>query len=48
MIKETNWYVLIGAPSSGKTTILDKLQSHGYLIIPEVARVEFILRMALA
>jgi predicted ATPase len=33
-----NWYVITGAPCSGKTTLLDKLRDLGYLVVPEVAR----------
>lgn len=35
---ETNWYIVTGGPSSGKSTLLTYLKSAGYLIIPEVAR----------
>lgn len=35
---ETNWYVITGAPSSGKTTLINQLASAGYTIAPEVAR----------
>ena len=34
----THWIVFTGAPSAGKTTILRKLNEHGYLTVPEVAR----------
>lgn len=34
-----NWYVITGGPSSGKSTILEKLRDMGYRIIPETARV---------
>lgn len=34
----TNWYVITGAPSSGKTTLINRLQALGYQISPEVAR----------
>lgn len=37
MIK-TNWVVITGPPSSGKTSLINKLQEKGYLICPEVAR----------
>lgn len=40
----TNWCVITGAPSSGKTTLIDRLAKEGYLIAPEVAR-EFITRL---
>ena len=35
---DTNWYIITGGPSSGKSTLLTYLQSAGYVIIPEVAR----------
>lgn len=35
---QTNWYVITGAPSSGKTTLINQLASAGYTIAPEVAR----------
>lgn len=34
----THWVVITGPPSSGKTTLINKLQEKGYLICPEVAR----------
>jgi predicted ATPase len=34
-----NWYVITGGPSSGKTTLLTALESKGYRIFPEMARV---------
>jgi predicted ATPase len=34
----TNWVVFTGAPSSGKTTILELLKQHGYPVVYEVAR----------
>jgi len=34
-----NWYVITGAPCSGKTTILELLQEKGYQTVPELARV---------
>ena len=37
MIK-TNWIVITGAPSSGKTTIIESLQEKGFRTEPEVAR----------
>lgn len=35
---ETNWVVLTGAPSSGKTAVLNYLGMLGYRTTPEVAR----------
>lgn len=34
-----NWYVLTGAPCSGKTSIIKCLQQQGFQVIPELARV---------
>lgn len=33
-----NFYVLTGAPGSGKTSVLNCLQQLGYAVVPEVAR----------
>jgi predicted ATPase len=35
---ETNWYVVTGAPSSGKTALVRELEKLGYWVIHEVAR----------
>ena len=35
---QTNWYVITGAPSSGKTTLINQLAAAGYSIAPEIAR----------
>lgn len=32
-----NWYVVSGAPSSGKTTVINELKNRGYNILPETA-----------
>jgi len=39
MSVDINWYVITGGPSSGKTTVLNKLVKLGYVIYPEAARV---------
>ena len=36
---QSNWYVITGGPSSGKTTVLEELSKLGYLVYPEAARV---------
>ena len=33
------WYVITGAPSCGKTTVVNSLAKMGYKVVPEVARV---------
>ncbi|MCK4781828.1 ATP-binding protein [Candidatus Parcubacteria bacterium] len=38
MIK-TNWYVITGGPSSGKTKTIDYLAFLGYFVVPEAARI---------
>lgn len=35
---QTNWHVITGAPSSGKTTLINRLTQMGYRVAPEVAR----------
>ena len=35
---KTNWYVITGAPCSGKTTILDRLANLGFDTSPEIGR----------
>ena len=37
-MSQTNWYVITGAPSSGKTTLLKELEKRGYCVVHEVAR----------
>lgn len=36
---DTNWYVITGGPSSGKTKVIEYLAFLGYTTVPEVARV---------
>ncbi|PIV45312.1 MAG: hypothetical protein COS25_00495 [Candidatus Nealsonbacteria bacterium CG02_land_8_20_14_3_00_37_10] len=36
---ESNWYVITGGPSSGKTTVLKELEKLGHIVYPEAARV---------
>lgn len=35
---KTNWHVITGAPSSGKTTLIKLIEKQGYRILPEPAR----------
>jgi len=35
---QTNWHVIAGAPSSGKTTLIDQLANQGFRTVPEGAR----------
>lgn len=35
---QTNWHVITGAPSCGKTTLIDLLASQGFQTVPETAR----------
>jgi predicted ATPase len=37
-MSDTNWYVITGAPSSGKTTLVKELERRGYRVVDEVAR----------
>ena len=34
----TKWFVITGAPCSGKTTVINELAKLGYLTVPEAAR----------
>ena len=45
-MSETNWYVITGAPSSGKTTLLKELEAQGYRVVHEVARAFIEMQMA--
>jgi predicted ATPase len=35
---KTNWYVITGAPCSGKTSVIRELEKRGYRVVHEVAR----------
>src|SRR4051812_9670205 len=37
---KSDWYVITGGPSTGKTTLLDELEKLGYATIGEAARME--------
>jgi len=37
-MRRTNWYVITGAPCSGKTAVIDKLEKRGYRVVHESAR----------
>ena len=37
-MRRTNWYVITGAPCSGKTAVISELEQQGYQVVHEVAR----------
>lgn len=37
---QTNWIVLTGGPSTGKTTLVEELKRRGYFVVPESARAQ--------
>jgi len=37
-MRRTNWYVITGAPCSGKTAVINGLEQKGYQVVHEVAR----------
>ena len=37
-MRRTNWYVITGAPCSGKTSVICGLEQRGYQVVHEVAR----------
>ena len=45
-MSETNWHVVTGAPSSGKTTLVEALEKMGYRVVHEVARAYIEMQMA--
>jgi predicted ATPase len=38
LMQKTNWYVITGAPSSGKTAVISALEQLGFPVVHEVAR----------
>lgn len=36
--EQTNWYVITGAPCSGKTSVINRLAEKGFTVVHEVAR----------
>jgi predicted ATPase len=43
---QTNWHVIAGAPSSGKTTLINQLANKGFQTVPEGARLYIEAEMA--
>jgi predicted ATPase len=37
-VRRTNWYIITGAPCSGKTSVISALDQQGYRVVHEVAR----------
>jgi len=37
-MRRTNWYVITGAPCSGKTAVINELEKRGYRVVHETAR----------
>jgi predicted ATPase len=44
---QTNWHVITGAPSCGKTTLIDQLADKGFQTVPETAHLYLEKEMAL-
>jgi predicted ATPase len=44
---QTNWHVITGAPSCGKTTLIDQLADKGFKTVPETAHLYIESEMAL-
>lgn len=38
-MQQTNWIVITGGPSSGKSTLIEHFKSNGYSVVPESARI---------
>jgi predicted ATPase len=45
-LNKNNWYVITGAPCSGKTTLLNFLTDRGFTVLQEVARIHIDEEMA--
>ena len=43
---QTNWHVITGAPSCGKTTLIDQLANQGFQTVPETAHLYLEREMA--
>jgi predicted ATPase len=37
-MRQTNWYIITGAPSSGKTSVINEIERRGIRVVHEVAR----------
>jgi predicted ATPase len=37
-VRQTNWHIITGAPCSGKTTVVKKIEQRGFRVVHEVAR----------
>jgi predicted ATPase len=37
-MRKTNWYVITGAPCSGKTSVISRIEQLGYRVVHETAR----------
>lgn len=38
-LRQTNWWIITGGPSTGKSTVIKNLATRGYRVMPEAARV---------
>ncbi len=43
---DTNWYILTGAPCSGKTSVINELARRGFGVVHEVARAHIEMQLA--
>lgn len=44
-VRQTNWWIITGGPSTGKSTLIDNLAKRGYKTLPEAARVHIDLKL---